>query len=134
MFRGLRIQHCQCCGSGYCSDMELIPGPGTSTCCCMPCTPPPKKKVKKEKLLKKRYCKIIRQSQTYPKTKCTDSRLMKEENQRANKIRKRCLLFLLYKCISKEPRCNFPFIVIAKKIILALTRLINYGENKADEL
>ena len=29
----LRTPCCHCCGSGYCYDMDLIPGPGTSTCC-----------------------------------------------------------------------------------------------------
>ena len=29
---GLRIWHCQCCGSGYSCDIGLITGPGTYTC------------------------------------------------------------------------------------------------------
>ena len=30
--RGLRIQHCQCTGSGHCCGESLIPSPGTSAC------------------------------------------------------------------------------------------------------
>ena len=29
---GLSLWYCHCCGSGHCSSVGLIPGPGTSTC------------------------------------------------------------------------------------------------------
>jgi len=30
--RGLRIQCCHCCGSGYCCGTGSVPGPGISAC------------------------------------------------------------------------------------------------------
>ena len=33
MAQQLGIWYCHCCGSGYCLDAGLIPGPETSTCC-----------------------------------------------------------------------------------------------------